>query len=276
MIDLELPMLLFVKYSIENPVLIPTIIASLVGLFYYFGWIVNANNWQYQNSSKQSHIYRGFWFVTNFIFIPAVVIIGLVYLFDKNGAITNILAKIPLWIYFALIVVVLIVLEKLDNWIHNKLANFEDLALASLGVRISRIGDLKWLFFISNYIVFSLTGNLVLILILLWLDFLILSKWARVSTLLNQGAKGIIKIKGKKQKKVRLIEFVENGLFLKIHDETTKKVFAIPTSEIENMELIDEQPNLKTFLERKIQDISNNLAFHQMKTDKEKNEEESK
>src|SRR3989338_6365201 len=103
-------------YYIGEPLLIPSTLAIVIAIFYFFGWIINANNWQYQDSDRQSHILHGFFFAVNFIFFPLLAIIGLIYLAEKSGLqISNWLAEVPVWVSLLVIVLILIALEKLDN-----------------------------------------------------------------------------------------------------------------------------------------------------------------
>ncbi len=256
MIDLNTIISKIYVFLIDEPILISTFVALFVGIIYFFGWIVNANNWQYQNSDRQGHMYKGLFFIVTFLIFPIFVIFGIVYLLEIFGlGVTFFMSKIPLWIYLLIIIVLLFALEKLDDWIKKKLSNFEDV-MYHLGVGFSKVGDIKYLFYLSNYGIFvSSEVTPTLILITLVLDIMILIKWARLSTLNQQGAEAIITLNKGENLRVRLIEFVEKGGFLKIQDKKSKKVYAIPTLRIEKIELISKQFLLKTFVESKMEKL---------------------
>jgi hypothetical protein len=88
-------------YLINNPALLSICIATLIGLLYYFGSLINANNWQYNYQTKQLHIYRGFNFMFYFVFVPIMI----VYLIDYFLDVSSFLQKFPLWFYFILILI---------------------------------------------------------------------------------------------------------------------------------------------------------------------------
>ncbi len=237
---------------IKNPTLLSIFIATLIGLFYYFGSIINANNWQYNNLQKQLHIYHGFQFMVQFVFFPIIII----YVIDSFFDIVSFLQKVPLIAYFILIIILYLILLKLDSWIYGKLRDFDNPIYPNLGVGVARAADLKYILYLSNYGILILTKDSVLILAMILFDFLIISELARLSNLNQQGAKADIKLLDSNEvKTVRLIEFVEKGTFLKVQEKETKDALAIPTSRIEFLKLIDETPNtslIKELFNKKI------------------------
>lgn len=240
MFNLEPAVMDALSHMIANPTLLSLFIGVLVGLCYYFGSIINANNWQYNNAERFGQIYRGFDFIVMYIFFPIIIIYVIdSYLFDVG----SLLQKVPLYLYFTLIIVLWFSLIVLDGLIYNKLRNFDDVFISNIGVRFARIGEWKYVLFLSNYGILILTTDVVLILTMAIFDFIIISKLARLSNLNHQGAKAKIKVPNLDMGIVRLIEFIEKGSFLKVQDKDTKHAFVIPTSRIEYLELIEDKPD---------------------------------
>ena len=233
----------FAKYAYEQPVIITAIFAALVGLFYYLGWIINSNNWQYQNSTREGHIYRGFFFISSHFFLPAVVIIALISLLGIESSLIGFFKFIPILIHYGLLVVIFIFLfENLDSRIYNEIRKFETRPL--IKSLLVNSGGLNYIFILLNIaIVVSLekiSENVLLLLILVWLDIWILARWARLSSLYHQSAEAKLKLIGNSEMDVRLIEFIEKGSLLKVQliEKETEKVFAIPLERIEKIELL--------------------------------------
>lgn len=231
---------------INNPPLLSIFIGTLIGLFYYFGSIINANNWQYNNVEKHGNIFHGFYFMTFFVFFPIIILYVINLFFD----VASFLQKFPLWFYFLILIVLLSCLELLDKWIYTKLRNFDDPTYPALGVWFARSGEWKYLFYLLNYGILVMTKDSVLIFAMIVFDFLIITKFARLSNLNHQGAKAEIKtIDSNELKTVRLIEFIEKGTFLKVQDQETKKGIAIPTSRIEYLNLINDETTKTNIIE---------------------------
>lgn len=209
---------------IYNPPLLSIFIGILIGLFYYFGSIININNWQYNNLEKHRHILHGVDFMTFYVFFPIIILFVINLFFE----IASFLQEFPLLLYFLTIIALFIFLMRLDNWIYTKLRNFGDPIYPAIGVGLARSGDLKYLLYLSNYGILILIKDSVLILAMIVFDFLIMTKFARLSNLNQQGAKAEVKtIDSKEIKTFRLIEFVEKGAFLKVQDKETKNAIAV-------------------------------------------------
>lgn len=242
----------FVVYLIQQPILIPSITAFVVGMLYFFGWIVNANTWQYQNSGRQSHIYRGFDFFFGLI-LPTFLIYGLVFVLENtfNVRIVAILNTIPSWIYPLVLFVFLMFLERLMGWTEKKIVNLENPVLAKLGVAVSKFGDFKYIYILSNlgFFLSSASSSSIMTAFVLFIDFVILLRWARLSNLDFLRGLSIISMNGSKQKiTARIVEFVENGKFLKVQEKETKTVMFLPTSEIGRIETMAEKTDLNSFM----------------------------
>lgn len=238
-------------YFASEPLLITAGITLLVGMFYYFGWIIAANNWQYQTirEGRHAYIYKGFQFLTSYLLLPAVIIGALLHYWDWAAAW---LASWPFWAYIASILILYLLLSWLDTWIYRQHAQFKNPIFAIFGVKIASLGELKWIFYLINFgfLLSNPAGWAVVIVV--WLDLFLLTKWARVISLHEQGARAMIKMEGRKQPiEARLIEFVADNTFLKVQEKQDGqvKVVALPVSKIDHIEMVTEKPDLISLLE---------------------------
>ncbi|MCX6666489.1 MAG: hypothetical protein NT038_10620 [Euryarchaeota archaeon] len=241
-----------VNFAYAQPIIITALFTGLIGFFYYLGWIINANYWQYQNSTKETHIYRGFIFLSVSVFFPGILILFLIYLVDKNGEITSFFQNISIILYLIILLIIVLLMNYLDTKMFYKIRKFIE---SNWIMESFLLGLLRALFFLMNYgIVVSVenySSKYFILLITVWLDIWILSQWARISTLPGQAAEAEIELRNGNEKiKVRLIEFVEKGLFLKVQEikKDEEKVFAIPTSQIEKMELLTKKPPIEKII----------------------------
>lgn len=240
MFNLEPAMMDALSYLIVNPTLLSLFIGVLVGLCYYFGSIINANNWQYNNAERFGHIYRGFDFMVKYIFFPIIII----YLVDSYWFdVSSYLLEVSITIYFIVLILLWRLLIILDVLVYNNLINFKDPLYSNIIILIAHTGDLKYALFLSNYGILISTNNIVLILTMVIFDFIIISQFARLSNLNHQGAEAKIEVPNLAINEVRLIEFIEKGSFLKVQNKDTRQVFVIPTSKIEYLELIEKKPD---------------------------------
>ena len=236
-----------INFLIEQPVIITAIIAGLVGLFYYLGWIINSNDWQYCNTRKEGQIYRGFMFVSSNFFLPTIVFLGLIFLLNWERDLVDLFNKIHILIYLILLVIIFIFLfEKLDSIIFNEIRKFKTKPLAKV-TAINSAG-LNYIFIILNLAIISSLNNyhdkFLLSFILIWLDIWILAKWARLSSLYHQAAEAVIYLSNNETFEVRLIEFIEDGKFLKVQKKEGESinVLSIPVHNIEKIELLTYKP----------------------------------
>ncbi len=242
-----------VSYLISQPAILTVTISLFIGVFYFIGSIIGSNNWQYKNSSKESKIFLGFMFISELIFIPSFLLWLFLNLISIWINVESYLSLIPSFVYLIGLFVYFFLIEKESRAMSKRITNFESThSIKSL--IITRFGDLRYLFILANY---GLVINYqpINIIFLLIFNLLIVCLWAHLSTLHYQTATGYIKTSSKKNLEVRFIEFLERGSFLKVQEKKTKDVIVIPTSEIKIIKLIDKKPNLKTFIEQKIDRI---------------------
>lgn len=247
----------FWLFAVANPVIIPTMITALVALFWYFGWIYTQNNWQYQNmkNDRISSIYQGFQFLSVFVLLPLLIlwVVLLVLPSDLVIGFTGWLGSWHIGMYFLIIFLLQVILSKLDNWMIKLTADFQNPSVYHLPGRIARFGDLKYIFWLVNYGLILTNPPIWAVFAMLWLDLLVLSKWARLMSLHNQGAIAEISFTNAKQKAIkgRLIEFVGSEKFLKIQIENKEKldVRAIHIDQIKELKLIQVKPDTSSMVE---------------------------
>jgi hypothetical protein len=237
----------FSNYAFEQPVILTALVAGFIGLLYYLGWIINSNDWQYLNTKKEGQIYRGFMFLSSNFFLPSIALLGLIYLLNWEYIFSNFFRQINILTYFIILIVIFIFFfEKLDNIIFNEIRKFKTRPLVK-AVAINT-GGLNYIFILLNLaIIVSIDkyySKLVLFLILIWLDIWILAKWARLSSLYHQAAEAVIQLTNNEKFEVRLIEFIEDGKFIKVQkkDKKSNNVIAIPINNIEKIELLTYKP----------------------------------
>lgn len=72
--NIELMVRSLVEYLANNPQLLTIFIGIFLGLCYYLGDLIQANNWQYNDQPKQKYFFIGFGFITDYIFVPATIL----------------------------------------------------------------------------------------------------------------------------------------------------------------------------------------------------------
>ncbi len=231
-----------IVFGLKQPLIITAIATGLFGFFYYLGWIINANNWQYLNTRKEGQLYRGFMFLSSTFFLPATVFIGVIYLLNWEKSLIEHICQIHILWYFIGLISILIIFNRIDKMIQNEIRKFEIKPIIKYS--LVQGGGLNYIFIFLNFSILvylnSYYDRLLLAFVLLWLDVLILTKWARLSSLYNQAAEAIIHLKNNDLLEVRLIEFIENGKFLKVQkkDKRNVDVLMLPISTIEKINLL--------------------------------------
>ncbi len=265
---------------LANPVLLVTALTGFVGVLYYFGSIMTANSWQYQNmkEGRNAKIYQGLHFLTSFVLLPALIVGWVVTIWPW---LQGVLQSGAPWMYVLLLIALYMVLEGLDKRMRAAAASFADGSFILFGAKIANFGDFKHIFWLANIGMLMINPPAWAIVALLWLDVLVLSKWARLVTLHQQGAVVKIKLRNRKNKFVaRLIEFVGDDRFLKLQLKNPRKgqgsVQAIATGEIEFIELVQDQPSITPVADYVLRKIFRWKIFEeeidrQMKVLKEKN-----
>src|SRR5574341_344154 len=224
--DIELMARSTLDYLVTNPQLLTIIIGIFLGLCYYLGDLIQANNWQYNDLPKQKHFFVGVGFITNYIFIP-VTIFYILYALKNNSLSPSTM------VYFGSLVVLNSLINKDILRIGGDIVKFNNNRIKAHPVLL--------FCYIIVAIIFTLfigTSDLILLIGTLILDLLIVTRMAILSSLHHQSTIAEIKFIGSSEpKKYRLIEFIEKGAFIKVQginqDYEHETVLTIPVSRIE-------------------------------------------
>ena len=241
-------------YLLNKPQVLTLAIAILIGLSYYFGNLLSLNNWQSNNLTKQSYLFIGIGFLAGYVVFPLLLYYFIFHFFYNSDIFSFLLLS---GLFFSLVLMDKVLYHNIriiaDNFVNFKENNgkirfghsyyemFDNKVLNVIGNIYGGLFTNIIILFLLNVLIYNITKNSILIIGMIWLDFLILTKTAILSNLNYQGSIAEIKFIGSDDSKTfRLIEFIEKGNFLKVQDKETKKVLVIPTSRIEAIHLFDE------------------------------------